>query len=244
MADAEQSTTSSKDYTTNSEWTSVFSTGYTQTSKATKYEDDYRTKCYLQLSSESLTEVFSSASTEKAITSTEATQLRSDDFWELILTDFTEDHAEKVGMNNTLSEAFCWFAMGPSPVQIDLTGHLLTSGDKDYRTKFLYQYVANMRAKQLSQKARTLTLVVKDTVMKLLILSLHFTESKDMPDFSTVNITGVGYNYRTINSTAKLYTGYYGTTEATSSTNIIVGSNAISTASTEQAVQTKKGTYL
>lgn len=197
---------------TKSDRKSVFDLGYIPTSKATKYESDYRQKTYLQINSAAYNEL-----SKQGLSTSDLQSLRDDDFWELIVSDYSEQHAENMSVHNVLSESFCWFATGPAPVQVNITAHLLTSDAHDYRTHFLYLYTSNMRVKQLSRNARTLTLVLKDTVMKLFILSLSFSESSDMPDFSTVTISGIGYKYQNMYSESPtLYTGYYGKTAAVS----------------------------
>ena len=208
------------DILSNTQRTSVFVNGYIPTSKASTYEDDYRQKTYLQVNSATFTSLIGKG----GLTAADIQSLCSDDFWELIVTDYSEAHSEKVARHNTLSESFCWFALGPMPVQVSLTAKLLTAGDKDYRTKFLYAYTSNMRAKQLSKAERTLTLVVKDTCMKLFVQSLNFNESSAEPDFSTFTLTGIGYKYQNIYSEdATLYTGYYGKTPSVSTRKFDLG---------------------
>lgn len=202
---------------------SIFVNGYIPTSKATDYEDDYRTKTYLQLSSSTLTSLSST------LTTSTINSLSDDDFWELIVTDYSEAHSEKHAIVNSLSESFCWFATGANPIQISLTAKVLTGGDKDYRTEFLYQYTANLRARQLSQNSRTLAMVMKDTLVRLYVLSLNFNESSQEPDFSTFTMTALGYKYKNTNSEmSSLYQGYYGTTS-------VVSTRASSSSSTDSS---------
>lgn len=187
---------------------SIFTNGYIPTSKAVEYDEDYREKTYLQISSAAFNALSSLGYSEAAMQ-----MLRNDDFWELIVSDYDESHTENMAMMNTLSESFCWFATGPAPVQVHLTAKVMTSDGKDYRTRFLYHYASSMRAKQLAVDSRTLTLVVKDTAMKLFVLSINFTESSKEPDFSTFTMSAIGYKYKNIYAEEqKLYTGYYGKT--------------------------------
>lgn len=193
---------------------SIFDDGYIPTSKAVEYDDDYREKTYLQISSAAFNSL-----AKLGYSAAEMQMLRNDDFWELIVSDYDESHTENAAVLNTLSESFCWFATGPAPVQVHLTAKVMMSDEKDYRTRFLYHYASSMRAKQLAVDSRTLTLVVKDTAMKLFVLSINFTETSKEPDFSTFTLSGIGYKYRNIYAEEqKLYTGYYGKTAGLTTT--------------------------
>ena len=214
-----------------SDRTSIFDRGYIPTSKDARYADDYRQKTYLQISSAAYNEL-----SNQGLSTSDIQSLRDDDFWELIVTEYSEQHAENMAVHNVLSESFCWFATGPAPVQVSLTANLLTSDAKDHRTHFLYMYTSNMRVKQLSRSARTLTLVMKDTVMKLFILSLSFSENSQMPDFSTVTISGIGYKYQNMYSASPtLYTGYYGKTAAVPTLPVSVKTSTQAAPQTQQS---------
>lgn len=207
MADTLTTTTESK--------VSIFDQGYIDTSKSNNYSDDVnpgsgKQKCYLQINDEALDSLYT-----KGMSANDVASMRDDAFWEMIVTDFSEAHGEKVSTHNTLSEAFCWFVLGPNPVHVQLTAHMLCTRTNDYRTKFLHLYAAGLRARQLTRAARTLTLVVKDACMNLIVNSISFAETSAIPEYTTFTLSGVACKYRMNNAnTEPLYTGYYGQTGA------------------------------
>lgn len=202
-----QSTTGSKVHTK-----SVFDNGYISTSKANGFRDDLdsgdsRAKAYFKLSEAALSSVLNTG----GLSTADAQQLAEDDFWQLIVTNFSETHSEFSSAHNTLSEAYVWFATGPSPIAIQITGMLLAERDYDYRTRFLFLYAAALRARQLTLNERTLQFVLKDTCMHLVVTQLSFSESVKNPDYSVVTISGLAYKYCNMNSSEPLYTDFYGT---------------------------------
>lgn len=181
---------------------SIFDTGYISTSKDAWYGDDhFREKAYLQWN----TSTFSNLGLSNYL----LTAIASDAIWELLITDVTENHTELYSQHDTLAGTVCYFATGPASIKMTITAKLAISGSADYRTAFLYQYIKNMRAKQLSYNDCLLGFILKDTTSKIYILNLQLSESSAEPDMANLVISCLSYLYKNTYSTENLYTTVY-----------------------------------
>lgn len=184
---------------------SIFDRGYIPTSKDAWYGDDhFREKAYLQWN----TSTFSNLGLSSYI----LTAIESDAIWELLITDVTENHTELYSQHDTLAGTVAYFATGPASIKMTITGKLPISGAADYRTAFLYQYIKNMRAKQLTYNDCLLGFVLKDTTSKIYILNLQLSETSAEPDMANIVISCLSYLYKNTYSTENLYTDVYSKT--------------------------------
>ena len=184
---------------------SIFDNGYISTSKDAWYGDDhFREKAYLQWN----TSTFAGLGLSNYI----LTAIESDAIWELLITDVSENHTELFAQHDTLAGTVAYFATGPASIKLTITGKLPISGAADYRTAFLYQYIKNMRAKQLSYNDCLLGFVLKDTTSKIYILNLQLSESSSEPDMANIVISCLAYLYKNTYSTENLYTDVYSKT--------------------------------
>ena len=182
--------------------TSVFSNRYISTSKDGWYGDDnFKEKAYLQWN----TATFSNLGLSTNI----LTALDSDAIWELLITDVSEQHSELYAKHETLAGTVCYFASGAASIKLTITAHVHVSGSADYRTVFLYQYIKNLRAKQLAYNDCFLTLVIKDTTSKIYITNLQLVETSASPDMATLVITCIAFRYRNTYSSEELYKDTY-----------------------------------
>lgn len=184
---------------------SIFDKGYISTSKDAWYGDDYfKEKAYLQWN----TSTFSNLGLSNYL----LTAIASDAIWELLITDVTENHTELYSQHNTLAGTVAYFATGPAGIKMTITAKLAISGAADYRTAFLYQYIKNMRAKQLSYNDCLLGFILKDTTSKIYILNLQLSETSAEPDMANLVISCLSYLYKNTYSTENLYTTVYSKT--------------------------------
>lgn len=191
-------------------------TPHIPTTKAKDHDDDVtsgssKTKAYFELVSTTSTGTTSSNNNES---SSSSSSMSSDAFWEMIITSYSEMHSDSMSMDMTMSEAMNWFVFGPNPISVNITGMLLLSDTDDYRTKFLYNYVSAYRARQLTANSKQLRFVIEDTSMLIYITAIHLIEDVNNPNYPSISIQGLAYNYKSTNSTESLYTKYYGTTSA------------------------------
>ena len=172
--------------------TSIFTTGYIPTSQCAKYGDEgYKNKAYLQWNTVTFNNLgFNSTS--------------DDTIWQLIITDVMEKHADLYSKHTTLAGTVCYFATGPGTIQLTITAQLPISNQADYRISFLYQYIKNLRAKQLDYNDCLLTLVIKDTATKIYINAIQLVESGTITDMVTIVISCLAYRYSNTNNTTSV----------------------------------------
>lgn len=169
---------------------SIFTKGYIPTSKCAKYGDNgYKGKAYLQWNTLTFSNLGVSAPTEGTI-------------WEIIITDTTEKHADLISKHMTLAGTVCYFATGPGSLQLTITAKLPISNAADYRIAFLYQYIKNLRAKQLDYNDCLLSLVIKDTAVKIYITNLQIVETTAECDMVTLVFNCIAYRYSCGTTTA------------------------------------------
>lgn len=163
--------------------TSIFTNGYIPTSKCAKYGDaGYKNKAYLQWNTLTFNNLGFSAPSDGAL-------------WEMIITDIMEKHGDLCSRHTTLAGTVCYFATGPGTIQLTITAQLPVSNAADYRIAFLYQYIKNLRAKQLDYNDCLLTLVLKDTATKIYINNIQLAESATITDMITIVISCLAYRY-------------------------------------------------
>lgn len=186
---------------------SIYTKGYISTSKDGWYGDDnFKEKAYLHWN----TSTFANLGLSTNI----LTAIGEDSIWELLITDMSENHTDLVARHETLAGTVTYFATGPASIKMSITAHVHVSGSADYRTAFLYQYIKNLRAKQLTYSDCMLGLVIKDTTAKIYIQNLQLVETSASPDMAVIVLTCIAYRYKNTYSTEKLATSVYAKTMA------------------------------
>lgn len=186
---------------------SIFTNGCISTSKDAWYGDDnFKEKAYLHWNTSTFANL--------GLSTNVLTSIGEDSIWELLITDMSENHTELVARHETLAGTVTYFATGPASIKLSITAHVHVSGSADYRTAFLYQYIKNLRAKQLTYSDCMLGLVIKDTTAKIYIQNLQLAETSASPDMAVIVLTCIAYRYKNTYSTEKLDTSVYAKTMA------------------------------
>ena len=129
----------------------------------------------------------------------------SDDrFWELLVTKFTETHAEKYTIQQVLSEGLVLYTAGSSPVQVIIEGELASGKDLDYRVKFLNKYIMELRERRHTG-GNTLQVKMRRTSFTMQIESFTMSERSEMSDFTTISISGVAHHFNTEDGVPLIY---------------------------------------
>lgn len=123
------------------------------------------------------------------------------DFFEMIITDVSEQFSEGEARFNVLSDGFVSFATGANPINISIQGWLFVNEENDQRLSFLKRYQDQYRGTEAT-KIRDLVgdlellFVLKDTQFKLNLISCQVKENAAIPDYTHVTLAGVAYDYQ------------------------------------------------
>ncbi len=126
-------------------------------------------------------------------------------FWEMIITEFSEDHNEKYALHDTHAHAYLMHAMGAQPINVRITGYLASGRDVDHRVQFLKRYFGEYTPRVTDKPNYDLQVVIKHTTFNMLITQLVVNESNELEDFTTVSLEGLAYNYNQDNGDKLLY---------------------------------------
>lgn len=135
----------------------------------------------------------------------------SDNCWELIIESYAERHSEDYALHNTLSDSVAVFACGAAPVEIRISGRLLTADHADHRLTFLSRYLDGMRARRNPDPGRQLSFFLKGVTFSLIIKSLSFAHAAGEETYTRTAIDGWAFHYPVAASIG----GYYGATAPT-----------------------------
>lgn len=155
--------------------TSVFDIGYIPSSWNVEFEGKFRERAYFKFSS-------SDGAAE------------SSTFWEMIIERYSEAHQEKYSLHNTLSDNIEVFSTGAEPIQVEITGWLLTSRAEDHRAAFLSKYVEELRSR-MGNTGQDLVFVCKHTQMRLRIKNVTLINATDPQGYTQISLSGVAYKY-------------------------------------------------
>lgn len=117
------------------------------------------------------------------------------EFWEMIVTKFTESHAEKYALHNPMSDAIVMHAAGAAPVRITIEAYLPVGADMDARARFLRRYIQEFNERKHQQQGTKLTCCVRNTVFRLLIENIVLIDSVDTADYTTLSVSGLASEY-------------------------------------------------
>lgn len=160
---------------------SVFDTGYIATSDAA--DTDFKGKAFFRVGD---------AASDTS-------------FWEMVLTSYTEAHAEKYALHETMAENIVVHAAGSMPVQITMEGYLPSGTDLDTRVRFLRRYVEDFREAKLQPQQKRLFVRVRNTVFYLHVMNISLIDAVATSEFTTFSISGVASEYNQDNGTDLTY---------------------------------------
>ncbi len=112
-------------------------------------------------------------------------------YYELIITDYKENHSEGVNVINPLTDSNFSFTTGANPVSVTFTGYVIIAKEYNQRDMLAKKYEEDLRG----TRGKTVRFVYKDMVYKLKIHSLNMTHNSTMQDMVPINIEGIGYSY-------------------------------------------------
>jgi hypothetical protein len=118
--------------------------------------------------------------------------------WQVLITNYNENHSEGVAIHNTFEDVFIGFSTGSIPVAITISGYISISPDYNSKMDFLTYYNLLLRGYRQNKHKIPILFTLKDTYMHLRLSSLDVLTDVSMPDFVVVNLTGTGYKYFTI----------------------------------------------
>ncbi len=116
-------------------------------------------------------------------------------FWEFIVTDYSEVHAESYIPREVLGDAYCVYTTGAVPIQIRMSGYLLTTPLVDHRIDFLTVYQQLLRGTQSKKTGLPVGFALKETLVYLDITQIAQSTAATIPNMTALTITGLGYNY-------------------------------------------------
>lgn len=183
---------------------SVFSLGYIPTSTCAAF--DFTGKSFFSVPPTTLEGMRQAGTSEQVVNGIAAAN-----FWELIIERYAERHSEDYALHNTLSDSVAVCACGAAPVNVRISGQLLTADHTDHRLLFLSHYLERMRAKRNTDEKRRLSFSIKGVSFNLIIKSLAFADSVSRETYVHTEIEGWAFHYPTQSA---LY-GYYGTAAPT-----------------------------
>jgi hypothetical protein len=123
--------------------------------------------------------------------------LMVDQWWQMIVTSVTEEHAENHDLHNTLAHTVVSYALGPQPVAVSITGYLLSGYTDDMVGSFFEKYLADFRANRLTKTDRLLQFNYRDTSFTLYIETIGVNQGAGQDDYTEVCIEGYACHYRT-----------------------------------------------
>lgn len=117
-------------------------------------------------------------------------------FWQLLIEEYTESHADAVAVLNTFSNASVIQAMGALPIQITVRGAVYTTVLEDHRVDFLKMYNEVYRGTLNWEYDVIVNFFVKDTYMRLFFTAIIVSNKSTMEDMTDISFTGIGFKYR------------------------------------------------
>lgn len=132
-----------------------------------------------------------------AVSSETISLLESEGFWEILITTFTERHADAYQVTKVLSDTFVGFAMGAVPVQVNIDGFLFMTRDEDHRIDFMKIYDALFRGSRAQELGAEIIFTLLGTTMKLWVTRMQLSHTVNYSDVAQVSISGVGVKYAT-----------------------------------------------
>lgn len=122
------------------------------------------------------------------------------DFWEIIVTDISEQLRDGESRTLTVSDAFISFSTGALPIQVAISGWLNCNKAQDHRIDFLSMYQSSFRGPVSAQNKRDLNALevaffYNTTQYDIQLTQCRILDSVSMPGHSKVTLQGVAYNY-------------------------------------------------
>ena len=126
-------------------------------------------------------------------------------FWEMVISEFSEEHAEKYALHDTHSHTYLMHAMGSQPINVHISGYLASGRDVDHRVQFLKRYFEEFTPRVTDRPNYDLQVVIKHTTFNMLITQMSVNESNELEDFTSISIEGLAFNYNQDNGDKLLY---------------------------------------
>ena len=117
-------------------------------------------------------------------------------FYNFLMTDYREDHAESAAIKNVMSDSYAAFAMGAQPVRVSITGMLPMTVSEDYRLDFHTIYNEIFRGVKLQEKNLVLRFYIKKTILTLKITGINMATTSAIDDMVQFGIEGIGAKYQ------------------------------------------------
>lgn len=112
-------------------------------------------------------------------------------YYQMIVLDIKENHSEGVGIVSSLADSNFTLTMGANPVNVAISGLLITTRDNNQRDSFSDTYDKELRG----TKGKIIHFICKDVVMRLKVSSINLSTSREMDDMTRVSIEGSGFKY-------------------------------------------------
>jgi hypothetical protein len=114
---------------------------------------------------------------------------------DILVTEYTESHADNNQVSNMLSDSTSLYTYGSLPIDITLEGLVKESKESDHLYDVLKQYKQKWRQRLITDYTKNTKLTIMDTTMNLAILTINLIKNVDMIGYDTITITGIGWNY-------------------------------------------------
>jgi hypothetical protein len=119
----------------------------------------------------------------------------NDDFLDILVTDYTEDHAENVQVSNMLSDSVSLYTYGALPIQITMNGIVKESQEANHLFSVMKKYKNEWRQRLTTDFHKNTHLVMMDLTMDIAITGITITKEVDLVGYDAIILTCVGWNY-------------------------------------------------
>ena len=118
--------------------------------------------------------------------------------WHVLITNYMEQHAEGNYIHDAFEDVFTAFSMGSMPIQVMITGYVPNNPDYNCKLDFITYFNLFLRGTSQNKYKIPIIFNLHNVYMHLRLQSLEMVTDPAIPDFTAVNITGVGYKYHSI----------------------------------------------
>jgi hypothetical protein len=138
--------------------------------------------------------------------------------WQMLISNFTEQHVDASTVINTLSDSFVAFASGAMPIAVEMQGYVYMLNEEDHRLDFIGFYTDFLRGTMLQRWKLILNFFIRGTYFQLQVTDLDVQHASNMEDVAMVSMRGIGCRYgivkhfgeKPVESGIQLVTSEYG----------------------------------
>ena len=115
--------------------------------------------------------------------------------WQVYVSTMHERHNEAIYHENVFADTHLTFAMGAEPIEVNIQGFVATNPVHNARLDFYTFYQLLLRGTAQKELGINVVFKLQRTEMNLYLRSLQADIVPDMPDFTQINLVGVGLKY-------------------------------------------------